>query len=184
MIQWAKERVYPGLKTNNLVGTLEYPDFPLVPEEFGIVTGQHIPGHIIHEYLSRYAEKFEIASKIWLKHKVVSAEHQDHGGWIITTQTGGQIIKIDAAKIVVATGLSSEEFLPKFEGEDTFGSPIFHMKHFAKYADTIDTAKSVTILGGTKSAWDAVYAYASKGVRVNWVIRGMFESQCARHTRI
>lgn len=183
-MQWAKERVYPGLKTNNLVGTLEYPDFPLVPEEFGVERGQHVPGHIIHEYLSRYAEKFEIANKIWLKHEVVSAEHQDNGGWIITAEAGGQTIKIDAAKIVVATGLSSEEFLPKFEGEETFGSPIFHMKHFSKYSDTIDTAKTVTILGGTKSAWDAVYAYASRGVRVNWVIRGMFKVQSARQSSI
>ncbi|KAL2284256.1 hypothetical protein FJTKL_08985 [Diaporthe vaccinii] len=168
---WAKERLYPGLKTNNLVGTLEYPDFPLVPEEFGMERGQHIPGPIVHDYLSRYAEKFEIADKIWLKHKVVSAEHQDRGGWIITAEAGDDVIKIEAAKIVVATGLSSEEFLPRFEGEETFGSPIVHSKHFPKYSDTLDTAKSVTILGGTKSAWDAVYVYASKGIKVDWVIR-------------
>lgn len=82
---------------------------------------------------------------------------------------------------MVATGLSSEEFLPKFDGEETFSAPIFHSKHFPKYADTLDTAKSVTVLGGTKSAWDAVYAYASKGIQVDWVIRGMFGAQCARY---
>ncbi|KAG6364769.1 hypothetical protein INS49_006373 [Diaporthe citri] len=168
---WAKERLYPGLKTNNLVGTLEYPDFPLVPEEFGIERGQHIPGPVIHEYLSRYAEKFEIADKIWLKHAVVSVEHKDEGGWIVTAKAGDHTIKLGAAKIVVATGLSSEEFLPRFDGEETFGSPIAHTKHFPKYSDTLDTAKSVTVLGGPKSAWDAVYAYASKGVQVDWVIR-------------
>ncbi|KAL1853218.1 hypothetical protein Daus18300_011866 [Diaporthe australafricana] len=162
---WAKERLYPGLKTNNLVGTLEYPDFPLVPEEFGLEEGQHIPGHIIHEYLSRYAEKFEIASKIRLEHKVISAEHQDQGGWKVTAVAGGQTIKLTAARLVVSTGLSSEEFLPKFDGEESFASPIFHVKHLPKHANTLDTAKSATVLGGTKSAWDAVYAYASKGVQ-------------------
>lgn len=164
-----------------MVGTLQYPDFPLVPEEFGIERGQHIPGPVVHEYLSRYAEKFGIADKVWLKHKVVSAEHQEKGGWIVTAEGSGQITKFAAAKIVVATGLSSEEFLPRFDGEDTFGSPIFHSKHFPKYSDTLDTAKSVTVLGGTKSAWDAVYGYASKGVQVNWVIRGTFRAQSARH---
>ena len=163
------------------MGTLEYPDFPLVPEEFGIERGQHIPGHIIHEYLCRYAEKFEIANKIWLKHTVISVEHQDQGGWIITAEAGGQTTRLAAAKIVVATGLSSEEFLPKFDGEETFNLPIFHTKHFPKYSDTLDTAKSVTVLGGTKSAWDAVYAYASKGVQVNWVIRGIFRTQVASY---
>ncbi|KAJ0118222.1 nicotinamide mononucleotide permease [Diaporthe amygdali] len=129
---WAKERLYPGLKTNNLVGTLQYPDFPLVPEEFGIERGQHIPGHIIHEYLSRYAEKFEIASKIRLQHKVISAEHRDEGGWKMVAEAEGRIIKITAARLVVATGLSSEEFLPRFDGEETFTSPIFHSKYFPK----------------------------------------------------
>jgi cation diffusion facilitator CzcD-associated flavoprotein CzcO len=64
---WAKERLYPGLKTNNLVGPLQYPDFPLVPEEFGIEKGQHIPGQVVHDYLSQYADKFGIADKdpIW-----------------------------------------------------------------------------------------------------------------------
>ncbi|KAK2604768.1 hypothetical protein N8I77_007668 [Diaporthe amygdali] len=166
-----KPRWHTGLKTNNLVGTLQYPDFPLVPEEFGIESGQHIPGHIIHEYLSRYAEKFEIASKIRLQHKVISAEHRDEGGWTMVAEAESRIIKITAARLVVATGLSSEEFLPRFDGEETFTSPIFHSKYFPKYANTLDTAKSVTVLGGTKSAWDCVYAYASKGVQVNWVIR-------------
>lgn len=184
MMQWSKERLYPDLKTNNLVSLLEYPDFPMVPEEFGIEKGQHIPGHVVHEYLCRYAEKFGLADKIRLKHTVVSVEHRDQGGWIITTEAEGQTITIDSAKIVVATGLSSEEFLPKFDGEETFGSPILHSKHFPKYAHTIDTAKSVTVLGGPKSAWDAVYAYASRGVRVNWVIRGTFKSSSARRSQI
>lgn len=154
----------------------------MVPEEFGIERGQHIPGHIIHEYLSRYAEKFEIASKIRLQHKVISAEHRDEGGWTMVAEAEGRIIKITAARLVVATGLSSEEFLPRFDGEETFTSPIFHSKYFPKYANTLDTAKSVTVLGGTKSAWDCVYAYASKGVQVNWVIRGIFKTKAVMRT--
>lgn len=131
--------------------------------------------------MSRYAEKFEVADKILFKHTVVSAEHQDKGGWIVTAEAGVKISKFAAAKIVVATGLSSQEFLPKFDGEETFSQPIFHMKHFPKYSDTLDTAKSVTVLGGTKSAWDAVYAYAANGVAVDWVIRGTSINKSARH---
>ncbi len=48
---------------------------------------------------------------------------------------------------------------------------IFHSKHFRQNSDTLQTGKSVTVLGGSKFAWDAVYAYATAGVHVNWVIR-------------
>ncbi|KUI64912.1 FAD-containing monooxygenase EthA [Cytospora mali] len=168
---WAQERLYPGLKTNNLVGPLQYPDFPLVPEEFGIERGQHIPGQVVHDYLSQYADRFGIADKIRYGVKVVSAEHHDSGGWTLIAESGGATARLTAARLVIATGLTSEAFLPRFEGEADFGAPIFHSKHFKENRDTLDTAKSVTVFGGTKSAWDAVYAYASKGIRVDWVIR-------------
>jgi hypothetical protein len=30
----------------------------------------------------------------------------------------------------------------------------------------------VTVFGGTKLAWDAIYNYATNGIQVDWVIRG------------
>jgi hypothetical protein len=49
--------------------------------------------------------------------------------------------------------------------------PFFHSKDFESYASTVDTAKSACVYGGSKSAWDVVYAYASKGVKVDWIVR-------------
>ena len=37
---WASDRLYPGLRTNNLVGTYEYPDFPMDPAAFGVRRGE------------------------------------------------------------------------------------------------------------------------------------------------
>ncbi|ROV99039.1 hypothetical protein VMCG_06610 [Cytospora schulzeri] len=178
---WAKERLYPGLKTNNLVGPLQYPDFPLVPEEFGIERGQHIPGQVVHDYLSQYADKFGIADKIRYGVNVIAAEHHDSGGWTVTTESGGETAKLSTARLVVATGLTSEAFLPNFEGQEDFGVPIFHSKYLQENRNTLDTAKSVAVFGGTKSAWDAVYAYASKGIKVNWVIRGQYRVSMLLH---
>ncbi|KAK7742160.1 hypothetical protein SLS53_004746 [Cytospora paraplurivora] len=155
---WVKERLYPGLKTNNLVGPYQYPYFPLVPEKFGIEKGQHIPGQVIHDYLVRYADKFGIADKIRYSVRVVSAKHHDDGGWTLTAVAEGETASFTTARLVVATGLTSEAFLPKFEGEEAFGVPPFHSKEFLRYKDTLDTAESVTIFGGAKSAWDAVRA--------------------------
>ncbi|KAK5654486.1 hypothetical protein OQA88_7114 [Cercophora sp. LCS_1] len=170
---WAKHRLYPGLRTNNLLGTYEYADFPMDTETFGVKTGEFIPGEVMHKYLTKYAEKFDILDKIRYQTKVLTAEHQDgpEGGWILTVESGSSVGKIAAKKLIVATGLTSEPFLPHFEGQEEFVAPLFHGKDFLKHADTLDSAKTVTVFGGTKSAWDAVYAYASKGIKVDWVIR-------------
>jgi cation diffusion facilitator CzcD-associated flavoprotein CzcO len=169
---WAAHRVYPGLKSNNMLGTYEYPDFPMDSATFGVQPGQHIPGAVTHKYLTAYAEKFDILDKIRLNTKVLTAEHQEdsaEGGWILTLDGGKSIF---ARKLVVATGLTSDAFLPDFAGQEDFGVPLFHSKDFLQHADTLETAKTVTVFGGTKSAWDAVYAYATRGVKVNWVMRG------------
>jgi cation diffusion facilitator CzcD-associated flavoprotein CzcO len=44
---WAKERLYPGLKTNNLLGSYEFGDFPMTPGRFDVKPGHHIPGHAV-----------------------------------------------------------------------------------------------------------------------------------------
>lgn len=174
---WAKHRLYPGLHSNNLLGTFQYPDFPMDGDAFGVKPGEHISGTAVHEYLMKYTEKFGISDKIRCNSKVVSAEHQDtaEGGWILTVQTtlesAPKETKIHARKLVVATGLTSEAFLPDFKGQEAFGVPLFHTKEFPKHTDTLESAKSVTVFGGTKSSFDAVYDYASKGIEVNWVIR-------------
>lgn len=173
---WAAHRLYPGLKSNNMLGTYEYPDFPMDPEAFGVQPGQHIPGTVIHDYLTKYAQKFGVFDKIRFQHKVDVVEHQESGGWIVTARDVSaekeKEVTILAKRLVVATGLTSEAFLPHFDGQEEFGAPIFHGKDFLQYADTFNTAKSVTVFGGTKTAWDLVYQYATKGISVNWVIRG------------
>lgn len=171
---WAEERLYPGLKTNNMLGTFEYPDFPMRTDTFGVKPGEHMPGEVMFKYLTQYAEKFDILDKIRFQSAVTTAEHQDtaKGGWILTVQNGGSQHQVFARKLIMAGGLTSEPFLPHIEGQEKFGVPVFHSRDFVKYTGTLDSAKNVTIFGGTKSAWDVVYAYASKGVKVNWVIRG------------
>lgn len=172
---WAQERLYPELRTNNMLGTYEYPDFPM-DESFGVRTGEHMPGEVMHRYLTKYAEKFGFLDKIRHQNSVLTAEHQGgaEGGWVLTVQDGEAKTQYQmfARKLILATGLTSQSFLPHIEGQEEFGVPLFHSKDFIKYADTLDSAKTVTVFGATKSAWDAVYAYASKGVKVDWVIRG------------
>lgn len=175
---WADERLYPGLKTNNLLGTFEYPDFPMDTATFGIESGQHIPGLVVNRYLKAYAEQFGIADRIQLRIKVRSAEHHDKtGGWTLSLEdASGNQTSVKALRLIIATGLTSDPFLPHFSGQESYGGKIFHGRYFKQNSDTLYTAKNSTIFGGTKFAWDAVYAYATSGVTVDWVIRCMFIS--------
>lgn len=180
---WAKHRLYPGLKSNNLVGTYEYPDFPMDTPTFGVKPDEHIPGHVIHAYHEAYAKHFGFFDLCRCKTKVLSAEHKPDGGWILTVSRDygdvapgeeAPMSRLSTRRLIIASGLTSEPFMPHIEGQESFGAPLFHSKEFLQNADTVDPAKTkrVTILGGTKFAWDAAYAYGTKGIQVDWIIRG------------
>lgn len=115
---WASHRLYPGLKTNNQLGSYEYSDFPMDSATFGVKPGQYIPGQVVHDYLQRYSEKFHVFEKIRFNSKVTTIErHGGSGHWLLTIQTrtpNGMISHstIIAHKLVLATGLTSDPFMP------------------------------------------------------------------------
>jgi cation diffusion facilitator CzcD-associated flavoprotein CzcO len=168
---WAKHRLYPGLKSNNLLGTYEFSDFK--PDAaYGLQEGRPLPADAVHRYLTDYSKHFGIYERIRFDTKVESCEHEDEGGWILNvgaSESSGPS-QIFASKLIVATGLTSDPFMPIIKGSESFEPPSFHVKDFKDHADTLGTAKNVCVLGGTKSAWDVVYAYASKGVHGSYTL--------------
>ncbi|KAL4861638.1 hypothetical protein BDV12DRAFT_179936 [Aspergillus spectabilis] len=202
---WAEERVYEGLRTNNRVESYVYSDFPIAQVTTVrdlVKRGEHMSGRAVHEYLKAYAEHFGIHERVRFNCNVKSVEYVegDGGGkeWVVrcTTAAGretgtgtGQAAKscIRTRKLILATGLTSQPRIPTFVGQESFDAPLFHVKEFAHYQEslftkptintedqpgnTTDDRAPIAILGGNKSAWDAVYACASQGHRVNWIIR-------------
>ena len=170
---WAKERLYPGLKSNNMVGTYEYPDFPMDEATFGVKPGSFIPGEVIYRYLNMFAEKFNITDKIRLDTKVETVEQHGSEGWTlqISNSTGSSTLL--AEKLVLATGNTSNPFIPHINGADTFNAPLFHVKDLQAQRPIMKDVKEVVVLGGTKSAWDASYAFAvaEGNAKVHMVIR-------------
>ena len=81
---WAEHRLYPGLMTNNMLGTYEYSDFPMDEASFGVKPGEHIPGHVVHKYLHAYAKKFDVYRRIRFRSKADTVGKQDVGGWLIS----------------------------------------------------------------------------------------------------
>lgn len=178
---WSKERLYPGLKTNNLLGTYESPDFPLTPEKFDVKPKNHIPGTVLQEYFTQYADKFGVTKKIRLNSKVEEVAENSEGRWIISVtdpEPQGQTKNILANKLIIATGLTGNPNMPEFPGVSKFDRPVFHAKEFLQHKELLKEAKTVAVYGGGKSAWDAVYAYASEGVQVEWVIRESGRGPC------
>lgn len=148
-------------------------------EKFNVKPGEHIPGEIINAYLRTYTQEFGIIDFIKLETRVLTAKHRDtaEGGWDLTIQPLHEehTTKISTHRLVIATGLLSEPFMPKFEGQEKFDRKIFHSQDFPQNLDTLK-AKTVTVFGAGKSGWDAVYKYATAGVKVNWVIRCIYLS--------
>lgn len=174
---WAKERLYPGLKTNNILGSYEFSDFPMYPERFGMKPGQHIPGQVVHEYLRQFAEHFNLTPLLRFRQKVETAELLDDGHWsllVSSLDSSNAIVRqssILTRKLVIATGLTSEPNVPKFRNQETFGRPIIHSKQFQSFKKEVEVAKEIVVLGGNKSAWDAAYWAATEGAHVNLVMR-------------
>ncbi|KAK3063060.1 hypothetical protein LTS18_002826 [Coniosporium uncinatum] len=180
---WAKYRLYPGLKSNNVVGRYEFPDFPMWTHRYGVTAGQHIPGEVIYQYLEDYSAEQGLHQYLRCNTRVTSISERAHGIWELTLANvtlDGQADVADNSvqesvilteKLVIATGVTSEPFIPMYPGSEAFGRPIVHSKDFAQRRSLVESSSSVTVLGGAKSAWDIAHAFAVAGVHVNMIIR-------------
>lgn len=181
---WSEARLYPGLKSNNMVGSYEYPDFPMSEKVYGVKEGGHIPGAVLHRYLTDFAEKFGILERMQFHSRVENVEALHSGGpesgpitgWRLTVATGpeeGSTRRrtVTTAKIILATGLTSTPNLPSYAGAETFGRPLFHAKDFCRRAGELEGARRAVVVGGAKSAYDVAYALARGGAAVDLVVR-------------
>ncbi|KPM42815.1 hypothetical protein AK830_g3724 [Neonectria ditissima] len=171
---WSKDRLYPGLKSNNLWGSYEYADLPMSEDVYGVKPGQHIPGEVLHRYLTDFSKKFGVFERTKFNTKVDSIKSTEADGWELqVTETLGGVQKIlQAKKLIVATGLTSQPNMPSYPGQDTFTPLLFHAKDFCTQAHTVDDCKKTIVVGGGKSAFDCAYAFASKGdAQVDLIIR-------------
>ncbi|KAF2731876.1 FAD/NAD(P)-binding domain-containing protein [Polyplosphaeria fusca] len=178
---WATDRLYPGLHTNNHFTSFEYSDHPMSTEGFNLAD-DHIPGEHVNEYLYSYARKFDLLKYMRFRHSVESATDEGDLGWSLTivdeSVESNKTTQIKAAKLIVATGLTSEPFMPNLLGKSDFGAPIYHTSEFAKESNGLGPYKKVVLLSGAKFSWDIACAYASAGVHVEWIIRESGHGPC------
>lgn len=172
---WSKEKLYPTMNTNNLKGTMDFSDFEM-DGRFGVAPGQHIPGEVMNAYLCAYATQFDLTRRVRFNTRVVAIRRStDEEGWALTTenvQTG--TATLECRKLVVATGILSVPHFPDLEGAGGFDGPILHSSELGPASGALvdgPDVKTVAVVGGGKSAYDAVYLAASTGHKVEWIIR-------------
>lgn len=172
---WAKERLYPGLKTNNVFGSYEFGDFPMVAERYNANPLGHIPGEVVHAYFCDLARQYGIDSRLRLETRVQCAVLQEDGRWIIMLQSVDEQQRRETAliatKLVMATGLTSDAYIPTFSGQEHFDAPILHSVQLGSEAGILASCNDVVVLGGNKSAWDVCYNAARLGSHVHMIIR-------------
>lgn len=182
---WAKEQLYPGLRANNLQGYYEFSDYPmlnagldhLAVRERGILSGK-----TLHTYVYEYAKHFDLLRRTLLNTKVVRAMNHDGTAtkaWTLeitsvdsTAEKGERLIT--CSKLIIATGQASQPWLPSFPGMETYRRPVIHSTELGGAGQSIISDLSVahvTLVGGSKSAHDALYMFAMAGKRVTWLIR-------------
>jgi len=129
------------------------------------------------QYLESYVDK-QIFSGQSLRDRIkfgfeVQNVKKVNGKWVISGKENGHDEKIyHTSKMIVASGLASVPNLPELTNEEHFKAPIIHQGDFGQSSVlSSPDIKHVTVLGGSKSAADMVYASAKAGKSVSWIIR-------------
>lgn len=106
---------------------------------------------------------------------MVKIEKDDKHWAIAVRQTGrtqGETSILTCDKLILATGLNSKPQMPDLD-MSKFDGPSFHALEMAKRHGELvaDDVNHVTIIGGHKSALEAVGTAAQAGKKVEWLIR-------------
>jgi dimethylaniline monooxygenase (N-oxide forming) len=167
---WSKSRVYAGLTCDVPVATFEFSDLHM-NEEFDLPKWSDLPGATMHEYLERYAIKFDILRRCVFNAEVTSIE-RDGKGWKLFTKisgsgtTGREVVTCD--KLIMATGLCSKPYVPDID-TSAFEGMVFHAKDLHKCHDDLvsEKVKSVIVVGSHKSSLEAGATCAKAGKTVH-----------------
>ncbi|TDZ16851.1 FAD-dependent monooxygenase DEP4 [Colletotrichum orbiculare MAFF 240422] len=171
---WAKEMLYPNLKTNNFVTSIDFCDFPMDYAKYGLKEKQHVPGPVMYEYLNEYAKHFGVLDKIRLNTRVDRVTRpRDGGEWHVDVVEEDVARTLTCNRLIVATGVLTVPHMPTISGSETFSPPFLHSSDLGPRQDLFANPDitNVAVLGGSKSAYDAVHLAASTGHKVRWIIR-------------
>jgi cation diffusion facilitator CzcD-associated flavoprotein CzcO len=126
---------------------------PTSTEGFNL-ENDYIPGEHINEYLHSYVKEFSLMKYMRFNTSVKSAVNNGSEGWTLTVvqrvDMSDSEYGINAARVVVATGLTSEPLMPELVGKEAFSASIYHSCELAKAEGGLGSFKNVALLSGAK----------------------------------
>jgi cation diffusion facilitator CzcD-associated flavoprotein CzcO len=161
---WSSNRLFPGLKTNNLFGMYEHSEFPMSELKFGVKQGHHIPGAKAQEYLRAFTHENKLENFIKSNTKVEVVTKSEKG-WTLRclSSSSGRNFDIGTTKLIIAVGNTNKPKMPTYPTSSTFESIFIHSKDFPNhYEHIVKPTKHTLVIGGGKSAWDVAYACATQ----------------------
>ncbi len=175
----AIDRVYDSLWTQDSSSVAEFSDVPLELESKDLYCGLFRATHMTL-YLEEYARSHKYADatledRIMFNSRVRSVKKTD-GIWVVELD-GPKALH--AAKIIDASGITSEPELPDIPKLQKFSGIQVHMKDLAK-SDLYNNAacNRIAVIGGAKSGADASYSATLAGKTVYWIIRKSGNGPC------
>lgn len=153
-----------------MLGSYEFPDFPMSEKIYGVKPLGHIPGAVLNRYLTDFAKHYGIFKRLQFNSAVGVVESTE-SGWTLTVTSPKGERKIQTTKLILATGLTSTPNIPQYKDADKFGKPFFHAKDFCQRADDLKGVTNVVVVGGAKSAYDVAYAMVESGATVDLIIK-------------
>lgn len=185
---WSRVRRYPGLSTQNNKGTYSLIDLPYP---------KHYPewpsGAQVQEYIESYVRMFHLTDKIRLNTEVVRAELDESGDavrWTVWSRRAegvaadgeplddgsrpvlGEETQEEFDYLVVANGIFSQPFLPRYPGRDEFDAAGGRLCTPSDIHDLAEVAgKHVVVVGYGKSACDVASAITPTSASTTVVAR-------------
>ncbi|KAJ5788015.1 cofactor FMO1 FAD enzyme [Penicillium paradoxum] len=163
---WSAEKIYPTLYAQINYGLFEYSFYPMKRE--GITADGYVSGETIHQYLSDFAQDFDLVRRTRLKTTVMTVSQLDDKTWHLELRSKPPV---ECKHLIYASGATSHPVMPKWPTDNSFSSPIIHSADVGTHLNGLDKIQTVTVLGGAKSAYDTVFLLLKAGKKVNWVIR-------------
>ncbi|KAH6711276.1 hypothetical protein BKA61DRAFT_88352 [Leptodontidium sp. MPI-SDFR-AT-0119] len=171
---WSAERIYPGLIYEMPCPMANFTDFDM-EKELGVEPWGDVTGYQINEFLNRYAQKYDIPKLCQFNTQAVAVERNESGWKVVTRRTVSSreiVEEITCTKLIISTGITSKPKptpwdLSKFEGISFHAVEVGQRQHEVLAPEI----KHVTVVGGHKSALEAVGAFAQAGKKVEWLIR-------------
>ncbi|KAL8752231.1 MAG: hypothetical protein Q9199_005892 [Rusavskia elegans] len=187
---WSSKRIYEDFWTQTPVRMAEFSDRLMTPppeQYYGFFPGKYTTAYLEsyvddHTYSGQtIRDRISFNSYVKSITKIQAADTADGANWEIT-YNGNR--KVRTAKLIDATGMTSQPQIPTLPGSSDFKGRTLHHKSFGQSQTLLledPSVQNICIIGGAKSAADVAYACAKAPVsrKIHWIIREDGNGPCA-----